>query len=282
MDRPIFLLLLTVLLAAASSSAAAPFTMKSESNASESPGRQTIVNTSFAFVSLYNAEQKNFTNMLISQRIESTNHSGVEGADSHLEAIAWITGKTTYDTKLWVIKDSGERGEELGDFYRTTKYGCCGAEQLHRAYNLKTGQYIFSFTAEPAFIDVPNTSIKRNISYVSANAASDGPVPSGGIGALTLSSNDSRIDSILLESDDGELAWSPKLLLVDKKEVQGASRLSLWHSNRENKAEAVGGFSVKLFFDDGMVAIIPVNGDKFDIQKASLPKTITIKRISAE
>ncbi len=284
MNRPIFILLLTFLTVAASTSASAAFTMKSESSASESPGRQTIVNTSFAFSSLYNAEQKNFTSMIISQRIESTTRSGVEGADSHLEAIAWITGKTMYDTKLWVIRDRADRGEEWGDFYRTTKYGCCGAEQLHRVFNLRTGRYIFSFTTEPAFIDVPNTTIKRNISYVSANAASDdkNPVPSGGIGVLTLSSNDSRIDCILLESEDGELAWSPKLSLIDKKEVKGASRLSLWHSNRENKAEAVRGFSVKLFFYDGMEAIIPVSGDRFDIQKASLPKAIKIKRISTK
>lgn len=256
------------------------FSTKLESSAVEEPGRQTVINASFAFTSLYTAEQRTFTTVLISQRIESTTRSGVEGADSHLEATAWITGRRSYDTKLWVIKDSADRGEEWGDFYRTTKYGCCGAENIYRAFNLRTGTHVFSFSAEPVFIDVPNTTIKRSISYISANAADDGPTPSKAIGLLTLSSNEAQIDRILIESDDRELAFSPQVSALDGKEAKGASRLSLWPSSGENKPEAVRGFSAKLSFYDGMEAVIPVSEDRFALQNATLPKTIKIRRIS--
>jgi hypothetical protein len=99
---------------------------------------------------------------------------------------------------------------------------------------------------------------------------------------LTLSSDDSRIDRILLESDDKELAFSPQVSAIDKKETKGVSRLSLWQSNGENTREAVRGFSAKLFFYDGMEAIIPVSGDRFDIQNATLPKALKIRRISPD
>ena len=287
MSKLSFLLFLMLSGVTALGYAAQSFMRKAESSVSETVGPQgpakTVVNTVFAVDSLYDPKRKVPTDVLISQRIESIFHSGKEVADSNLEAVAWITRQNKYDTKLWIIKDRADAGGRWGDFYRTTMHGCCGAETVYRAFNYSTGKYAFSFTAEPVFADIPNTPIKRNISYISANAASDyehGKQSPRGVGMLTISADDSFIDQVIVETDDRELAWSPKLSLIDAKEPKGTSRLSLWHSNGISKAEAVKAFSVKLFFYDGMEIIVPVNGDRFDIEKSVLPKGASIRRIS--
>lgn len=266
-----------------------PFVKKAESGFAETTDAeglvQNIVNTNFSLSGIYDPKRQQPFDVLVSRRIESTYRPGVEGADSTLEAVAWVSGKARFDTQLWVIRDSADAGEQWGDFYRTTKFGCCGAEDTHRAYSFTTGEYAFSFTTEPVSVDIPNTPIKRDISYISANAQTNfeyfKKYPRG-IGVMTLFAGNSTIDRIILESDDGELAWSPKLSLVDAKEVRGTPRLSLWHSNGVNRTEAVTAFSVKLSYYEGMDVIVPVNGDKFDVQKAVLPQSVTVRRISAK
>ena len=212
------------------------FVRKAESSVSETPGPQgpvkTVVNTVFAFDSLYDPKRKGFTDVLISQRIESTYHSGREGADSILEAVAWISGQEKYDTKLWLIEDRADAGGRWGDYYRATRYGCCGAENVHRVFSYRTGKYAFSFTTDPVAVDIPNTPVKRDIFYISANAASDyehGKQYPRGVGILTISGDDIPMDRIIVETDDRELAWSPKISLIDEKKPKGTSRLSLWH-----------------------------------------------------
>lgn len=287
MSKFSFLLFLMISCVTAIGYAAQPFVRKAESSVSEGIGPQgpfkTVVNTVFAVDILSDPKRKGISDVLITQRIESTIRSGVAGADSNLEAVAWINGLDKYDTKLWVIKDRADAGARWGDFYRTTKYGCCGAENVYRAFSYITGKYAFSFTTEPVFVDIPNTPIKRDISYLSAKAASDYEYRKQyprAVGMLTISADDSTIDQIIVETEDKELEWSPKLSLIDAEEAKGTSRLSLWRSNGVSKTEAVKAFSVKLFFYDGMEIIVPVNGDRFDIQKSVLPKSVSIRRVS--
>lgn len=271
--------------------AAQPFVKKAESIVTETTDPQgkvkTVINTVFTFESLYDAKRKKHFDVLISRRIKSTSISGKEGTNSNIETTAWITGKEKFDTKLWSIKDSADDGNRWKDFYKTTKYGCCGTENIHRAFDIKTGKHAFSFTTDPVFVDIPNTQIKRDISYISVMATEGFEYRKkypNGVGTLTISAGNSSIDRIIIETKnkDLELMWSPKLSLINDKELKGTSDLSLWQSNGVSTSEAVKAFSVKLFFYEGMKIIIPVNGDRFDIQKIVLPKSVSIRHISGE
>lgn len=287
MSKSTFVLFLVLSGMAAHSYADQPFVRKAESSVSESSGPEgtvkTVVNTTFSVGTLYDSKSQNFSDVLFYQRIESKYVSGREGADSFIDVVAWITRKTKYDTKLWAIKAGADAGGRWGDFYRTINYGCCGAEDSYNVFDIRTGKHAFSYTAEPVFVDIPNTPIKREISYISSNAASDFSYAKDyprGVGVLTISSQDSIIDQVIFESDDGELAWSPKLSLTDEKEPKGVSRLSLWHSNGKGGSDNVKAFSVKLVYYEGMEIIVPVNGDRFDIQKIVLPKAVSVRHLA--
>lgn len=285
MSRLTSILFLMLTCVTSLSYATQPFVRKAESKISETVGPQgivkTVVNTTFAVDTIYDSNSKKFSDVLISQRIESKFISGTEGADSTIDVIAWVAGKEKYDTKLWVINVSADAGGKWYDFYRTVKYGCCGAEDSYDAFDFKTGKHVFSYTSDPVFVNIPNTPIKRDISYISSNAFSgfkySDQYPRG-VGVLTISTDGIVIDQVIFESDDRELAWSPKLSLTDAKEPKGVSRLTLWNADGKAKAELVKAFSVKLLFY-GTEIIVPVNGDRFDTQKVVTPKSITIRRV---
>ncbi len=278
---------------AVSSYAAPAYTSKAESSATETDVpdgvSRTLVNTSFSFTTLYNHKNQNYTDGLIAQRIESTVVSGKGNANPKFEATAWIGGKNKYDTKLWTIDDCAESGWQAGDFYVTSKYGMDGEANILRAYNLSTGKYAFSFTTDPVSVDIaiPKDNIKRYIAYLSRvrkdSECRKNEVPANAIGALTLSDGKAQMDRIVLQSADEDLLLTPKVSLVNDKDPKGASKMSIWGpADFANKSEAVKGFSVKVVFQDGKEAIIPVINDKFDIQKATVPQSMKIQRIDTE
>lgn len=285
-----FLLLQSI---AVGSAAAAPYYTKAESSASESSGPdgvvRTVTNTSFAFTSLYSPQKQNYTDGLLAQKVEIISVSGKDGVSPKIEVTAWAGGKAKYDTKIWTINDCADSGWQSGDFYWTSKYGGSNAENLLRAYNLKTGKYLFSFTTAPVSVDIyiPKDVIKRNIAYLSKKGVDSecrkNDLPRNAIGALTLSDGDKQIDRVVLLSDDENLTQSPKILLVNDRESKGVSNLSIWGpADFVNKGDIVKGFSVKISFVNGKEVVIPVNNDKFDIQKATFPESVKIQYINVE
>jgi hypothetical protein len=272
--------------------------IKLESSFSEASGLdgivQTIVNTTFAPTSLYSSQKKKHVSALLTQRFENISLSGREGSRSKLEVVAWISGMSKYDTKLWTINDCANTGQLLNDFYQTTEYGCCGAESLNHAYNLRTGKFMLSYTTEPVSVDISflgsphQNSLKRRISYISRGAQDSAchklALPKMAIGALTLSDEDIQLDRIVLEStkDDGDLVWSPKVSVLSKEDPNGAKHTLVMYKDYINPTDAVKGFSVKAFYYQGMEAIIPIVNDRFDINGATLPASIKLRRVAVE
>lgn len=244
---------------------------------------RTIVNSTYAFGHYF--ESRKHVEVLLSKKIESVSYSESDSCcNSNLEVTAWITNKTKFDTKMWTITDNSDEGSRWGNFYRTTKHGCCDAEDVQRYYNFKTGKHLFSSTTGPVFAEIPNTPIRRSISFISVQAASDftyrDEYPNS-IGVLTMTSDDSTIDTIIIEAknENADLFWSPKLLLINDREKQGKNRLSLWNSKEMTTGEGITGFSVKIYYYGTVEIFIPVKNDKFDLENAQLPESITVRRI---
>ena len=100
MSRLTSILFLILTCVTSLSYATQPFVRKAESKISETVGPQgivkTVVNTTFAVDTIYDSNSKKFSDVLISQRIESKFISGTEGADSTIDVIAWVAGKEKY------------------------------------------------------------------------------------------------------------------------------------------------------------------------------------------
>ncbi|MEN8170303.1 MAG: hypothetical protein ABFS08_08780 [Pseudomonadota bacterium] len=268
--------------------------MKAESRAAESPGpdgiTQTVTNTSFAFTSVHNPQKQDMTeSVLLAQKIESVSVVGKEGAETKLEVAAWVDGKSHYDTKMWTIHDCADAGWRDGDFYITSKYGQGGAENLMRAFNFSSGKYVYTYTTEPASAEiyVPKDMIKRHVAYTSRrgtdSACRKSEMGKNAVGVLVLTDGVSQADRIAVESGNAELARSPAVVLVDKKETKGAADLMVWGpAEFASDREVVRGFAVKLTYPGGSHITIPVSGDRFDLDRASTPRGVKLRRVKVE
>jgi len=268
--------------------------MMAESSAAESSGPDGIIhkvtNTSFAFSSAYNPSKRNMTeSVLLAQKIESVSVVGKEGAVAKLEVTAWVDGKGRYDSKKWTINDCADAGWQDGDFYVTSKYGLGGAENMMHAFNFISGQYVYSYTTKPARADihVPNDMIKRYVAYTSRRGADsacrNNEMGKKDVGVLVLTDGVSQSDRIAVVSNNAELARSPAVVLVDKKETKGAATLMVWGpAEFTSDSEVVKGFDVKLAYTDGSEITIPVSGDRFVLDRASTPKGVFLRRVGQE
>jgi hypothetical protein len=268
--------------------------MKAVSSAAESSGpdgiTQTVTNTSFAFTSVHNPQKRNMTeNVLLAQKIESASVVGKEGAVAKLEVTAWVDWKGHYDTKKWTLYDCADAGWRDGDFYVTSKYAQGVAENLMRAFNFSSGKYVYSYTTKPASADIyiPNGMIKRHVAYTSRRGADSScrknEMGTNDVGVLVLTDGVSQADQIAVESGNAELARSPAVVLVDKKETKGAATLMVWGpAEFASASEVVKGFAVKLAYTDGSEITIPVSGDRFDLERASTPTGVKLRRIGVE
>ncbi len=250
----------------------------------ENGWERTIVNHWYSFTSFYSSKDEKIVEVLISQKLKTTTKEGLEGQNSILTVDAFVSGKKKYDTTLWSITDYSDNGEIWGDFYKTTKYGCCGAEDFHRYFDLKTGKQVVSFSGEIAQLEIPNIRIKRIFLYHSANACVDFPeikIYRDVIGMLTFSAYDSLISRIILLSKDGELAWTPDIHLFTPKEGM-TNNLTLWSSNGNATKRAVSYFEIRITFYEGMVISIPIVNDDFDLRNAQIPEGITIEYLAQD
>jgi hypothetical protein len=275
-------------------SAAKHNVMVAESSAAESQGpdglTQTVTNTSFAFTSVYNPQKQNMTqNVLLAQKVESASVVGKEGAVARLEVTAWLNWKGRYETKKWTLSDCADGGWRDGDFYITSKYAQGTAENMMRAFNFDSGKYDYSYTTKPVTADiyVPNDMFKRYVAYTSRRGADSAcrknEMGKKDVGVLVLTDGVSQADRIAVESNNTEMASSPAVVLVDKKETKGATTLMVWGpAEFDSASEVVKGFAVKLAYADGSEITIPVSGDRFDLDSASTPNGVMLRRVEVE
>ena len=278
---------LTALLAsvAARAQASAPFTTKAESAFYESVTKDSgwvrrTVNTRFDFKSVCLDGKRDYQDLLIVQTFDRTFRSSEEGSRSLITLKALRSLKRKYDTVLWTTTYPADAGEPWDDYYRAVKFGCCGAENVTTLLQLRSGKSVVAYTGEPVFVEIPNSPVKRIVSYLSANAAEGfAGQPAKAVGVLTLSSDEKIIDRIVLLSDSTEMAWTPKLSLLSPREPSGTStRLDLWDSEKNPSAEGVTGFRVRINFWEESDAMIPVRHDRFDIDPAWTKAPVRFER----
>jgi hypothetical protein len=281
--------IVAVLALAALPAAAQEFRLKEEASVVERPfpdggWMRTVVHPRFDFVSVWHRGQERPTSILIAQRLESTMRSDSEGAQSTLQVTAWSKGKKPYDKKLWSIATEADLGEvvEADEYFRATRYGCCAAESTHTLYNVETGKPVATYTDEGVgFVEVPNTPVRRLITYHSAAASIADPAAADALGVLALSSRDGGVlHRIVIRSSSDQLeGFTPQLTLKVDGEKEESQRIDLWAAEKNPVPAAIRGFQVRLIFEDGQAVRIPITGDDFDLEKATVPPGFRLARL---
>lgn len=251
---------------------------------------QSITNSTFAFDALWPPEGgADAINVLYRQVITTGQSLVSEAGESKLEVTAWKKGPKGYDEELWTIRDDSNEGESWGEYYRTLLYGCCGSENTERYYFAWTGKHAFSSTADPLFLAIPNTPVRRSIGYLSAYAADSSVLELSETGAalVVIVDGDRTMDRLLLESSTGEAyLWTPELEIGDPtgEYQQNGDTFDIWKSNGNPDPAGVTGVNLVLAWDPemGQQATIPIVAGKFDLESAYLPEGLTARRLPAE
>lgn len=240
-----------------------------------------IVNATFTTDLVFAPDFATSRNVTYEQRITSEEAAGREGITSELEVTARSEGK-----ELWRIKDEGNEGAPLGEYYRTTEWGCCGAENTHRSYSAWTGKLAFTATADPLFLAIPNTPVRRAVAYLSAYSVGgiDGERYPRGAGLLVLVDGDRTVDRVLLEADEGTgYEWTPELELSDPtgEHQQNGDTFDFWSADGKPDPVGLTGIDLMLTWDAEMSAYgkIPIVAGKFDIEHAELGDSLSLRRL---
>lgn len=216
--------------------------------------------------------------LLLAETFVREERSDREGATSRLEVTALKSGAKPYDTTAWTLRTPADEisFSFWGDFLETIRYGCCGAEDLHRFVDLESGRVVAVFSEKAAFLAADDRSLDRIVSYLSMMASREEitfPDEKNAIGVLSLSGRGGTASRVVFARVPVEDMGTPRVLVTGPDDSDASDFVRLPGAKKGRAAgEAVNGVTVTLDWGGGLVATIPVTGDGFDLEKAVLPK----------
>lgn len=217
---------------------------------------------------------------VIEETIYIENIQQYEGNFSRTNLIAFsIKDK---NKTLWTIEDnSDEVFYHWMDIIETVKYGCCGASDTHKYYDLNSGKKILLCDSELYYIK--NSNDKSNVffgfnSYTSV-ISSINKFEKGTItGQLFYSNRDSLIDNLIFVFPEIDVyAWLPNnIYLMDKL---GNKFLDITKSGNISKIQiedSINSFYFVLDYSYGDPIQIKIEKDRFNLEKSIIPKNILV------
>jgi hypothetical protein len=269
--------------------AAGPLHLRSEASFEERRNARggwdrTVVEPRWEVVRVLLPPRREAVDMLLAERLVSTSHSDAESSESKLAATGWLSGKGRFDQQAWTFTAEADEGAVHGehDMFMTTRHGCCGGEDVHDWYSLRTGRLAASATGDgTAFAAIPNTPTERILAYHGANGQrppqTPGPIANL-LGVLTLGSHDGPRHRVAVTAA-GVDAWTPQLRLQTVGGKEETASLDLWAAAKNPAQSGISGFLVKLTFEDHGTLAIPVERDDFDLAHAVLPPAFHLQRL---
>lgn len=273
----------------AKTASAPAFTRTAEARVSETttPGGVWIGKTAhvvYDFVQPGEGHAKGRT--LLSQQFSREERSDREGTTASVVVTALRSGAQPYDTTLWSIKTPADEGKvrEFDGLYETLKHGCCGAEDLHRFFDLGSGKGVVAFSSNAAFASAQDRRFDRIVTYLGMMAShADVPYPDERdvAGVLTLSAYDRVVDRVAVVLAKPEDTGSPNLTLALAKDPDsGGTWLRLDRpKGATSTREVVSGLVVTLDWGQKTTGTIPITQDGFDASHAVAPKGFAFRKL---
>jgi hypothetical protein len=245
---------------------------------------RTVVEPRYELVRVRQRMDRDAVDVLLVERLASTSHSDAEASESTLAVSGWTGARARFDAKLWSFGDASDQGAVLAEpqLFAATKHGCCGAEDVHHYYSLRTGRLEATGTAEGvAFVAIPNTLVSRVVAYHGTNG--EHPPQTGSsipelLGVLTLGSDEGPLHRVAVTAAGVE-PWTPTLRLKAAGKPEETSSLDLWAADGHPSPHGVRGFRVLLTFEDRTHLAIPVEDDDFDLAHATVPSPFHLLRL---
>jgi len=222
--------------------------------------------------------------------IEET-HVNKEGPGSESERVAGKVKATVYalDAKgkgdvKFTIEAEGDESKVDGGYLTITRWGCCAFSATDAVYSLETGKYLFNSTSGSMtgqWTDLTSKNFERVLAYHVAPTEMDDVVLKGAPNAAMVIAYASATEPLqrvlvtvpkeLMESDDGPLSWDPKIEVLNKANPKPSNHI--WFDSTDmDPSKVFTGVTVQMTLDAKHKVIIPVVGDKLQLDKAKLPK----------
>jgi hypothetical protein len=293
-------LALPLLLAAATAPAqtADQATSRIEVEQSGQAASAHIVNRDFVFDSRLQWGGEHPTRLMLKITTDTTQRDDAEGyAAATVSATAWELERAGAGRRqLWSLSEPGNAGEASHSqpLFLVRQSGCCGARDSFSAFDLYTGQRLFTATGdnrsdsgapEPwAVLEVPNSGgVERLIAFHAAYSATDRAAFGDRqdiVGVLTYAAPDKPLARYRLVATGGAvesfMGGSTVVLQQDGKPEQAPS-LTLWPADGKTDPKAIGGFAIRLQLTEDKTVVIPVARDRPDIAAAALPAGLRIE-----
>jgi hypothetical protein len=221
--------------------------------------------------------------------IEET-HVNKEGPDSDGERVAGKVKATVYPldktgkgAAKFTIEAEGDQSTVDGPYLTVTRWGCCASQATNAVYSLESGKYLFNAvgvgqSGQWATLNARN--FQRILAYHTAPTEMDDVVlkdaPNAAI-VIAYASTSEPLQRVLVtvpkemfESDDGIMNWDPKLEISNKTQKPSDH---IWSDKVDtDPAKVFTDITVQLTLDAKHKVIIPLVGDKLQLDKAKLPK----------
>jgi len=219
-------------------------------------------------------------------------HVNKEGPDSDGERVAGKVKATVYPldktgkgAAKFTIEAEGDESKVDGPYLTVTRWGCCASQATNAVYSLETGKYLFNAVGvgqSGQWATLNSHNFQRILAYHTAPTEMDDVVlkdaPNAAI-VIAYASTSAPLQRVLVtvpkemfESSEGSVMdWDPKLEIFDKKNPKPSDHI--WTDKVDADAGKVfTDITVQLTLDPKHKVIIPLIGDKLQLDKAKLPK----------
>jgi hypothetical protein len=243
-------------------------------NAGTAPWKRHIVDVRYSVCSIFpeNAE------FLLAQKIDRTQIQNTQGAKTIMTVTAYKNGKSVFCDSAWALRDTADAGEIQDNYYKTTRAGIGGMDDVSKLYDLKTGKKLVIFT-KMCTLYFQSVMDDYFVTYQSVMAAETCPwndkvTAPCKLGVLTLSTKGTIVDRVYVSSTTQIAGFSPKMTITYNGDEAKVMEIAVTADVKGKLV--VSGCAIKLVYTsrENETVELPIVNSRFDVKNTVGPRNI--------
>jgi hypothetical protein len=256
-------------------------------------GNTVVENTSSKYFMAMNQESWGL-GYIVKAKTKTVSNLALDGSDENSEITVFKMGKDgtkITGARLWSKTVLGGDVTEKWGAVAATESGCCAEPNLTSLYSMEKGQVVLKYYNDEIFhITIPNqkSMAPRFVAAIPENRKSTRDASLANLTTLAyVDQNGTVLDKIYLYvqlppgwgtdlNDFGAVDFGTQ----GKTQVRN-SEVELWASDGKSSIEAMSGVAFKgeyYYGNKNVKFLIPIEGNKFNLEKAQLSPELTIER----
>lgn len=230
-------------------------------------------------------------NSLLKAVISTTRFQGAEGLAATTELTMFADDKARLDKVAWTAKVDGSDVKQIDEsLVGVSQYGCCGASDTTRLFNVQTGQKVEAALGTIYEFEVPN-SYQLGKRYLSLAIDSKAPAQAQGksyIGTFSYFTKNKIVSRVRVYADlpSGWATDFSEMKVVStspssKLEIHRDTRVTLWDTDgQKDPARAYSGVALEstVYYDKSTEKVrIAIDGDTLSAASSTATKGLYLE-----